>query len=81
MGISEKDAAALADALTTCYFSTAGCKRMPIRMIYETGDDGVVDCVMLCTAHADAYRPEGRVMRDTYCVSEQHRAWIKANNL
>lgn len=60
-------AEAMADQATHCYASTQGCKRFPVRMIYEMSADqsGVVDMVMLCPDHAATYKPEGRVISDT----------------
>lgn len=55
----------MADHLTSCYASTQGCKRFPVRMVYELGKDGTVECVMLCPDHATTYQPEGQVLSDT----------------
>ncbi len=65
--LTKDDAAnAMADFMTHCYASTKGCKRMPVRVIYEVSpnESGVVDMVVLCPDHAATYRPEGRVISD-----------------
>lgn len=68
-GLSEQGAAALAQAITECTYSTQGCKRMPVRVICEVtgqGDAGEVeaDMVLLCCDHAPLYQPKGEVVFD-----------------
>lgn len=71
-------AEAIADQLTHCYASTRGCKKMPVRMIYEMSKDGgnMIDMVMLCEDHAVTYRPEGEVLSDT-TLSDDHIETVK----
>lgn len=67
----------LADNLTSCYASTKGCKRFPVRMVYEMGKDGIVECVMLCPDHAATYQPEGEVLSDTMLAEGQNLELLK----
>lgn len=71
-------AEAMADQLTHCWASTKGCKKMPVRMIYETAKDNTVDMVMLCSDHAAIYQPEGEVISDTLLGDESTREMLNA---
>ena len=65
-------AEAMADQLTHCYASTQGCKKMPVRFLYEESSEGngTIDMVCLCEDHAAIYAPEGRVLSDTTLSDE-----------
>ena len=71
-------AEAMADHMTTCYASTRGCKKMPVRMIYEHDKDNEVSMVMLCVDHAATYKPEGKVLSDTMLAEGEDLELLKS---
>lgn len=54
------------DDATSC--AIEGCKRLPVRMIYEAAEEvmgmPVIEITMLCIEHAQVYAPTGKVISD-----------------
>lgn len=73
-------AEAMADQLTHCYASTRGCKKLPVRTVFEMSPEGggIIDMVMLCEDHAATYKPEGVVLSDKILSDENIDAVKKA---
>lgn len=67
----------MADQATHCYASTRGCKRFPVRMIYELEKDNTVAMVMLCPDHAVTYQPEGTVLSDSMLAEGENLELLK----
>lgn len=74
--MKEKDAELLATAMTECYASNRGCKRLPVRAIVEipvNDPDGVdAEIVMMCIDHSATYNPRGKVIDDRMLVNDKN---------
>jgi len=74
--MKDKDAELLAQAMTECYASTRGCKRLPVRMVAEIPKDRTdgtdAEIVLMCVDHAATYIPRGQVVHDETLLSDEN---------
>ena len=73
--MKDKDAELLAQAMTECYASTRGCKRLPVRAVVEIPEDRLdgadAEIVLMCIDHAASYVPRGKVVDDHMLVTDE----------